>query len=67
MVASRVEFIVNEKGERTRAVIDIELYERMLEELEMAEDVRAYDEAVKDAGHALPLREAVEEIERLAE
>ncbi len=39
-------FITDEKGQRIAVVLDIAQYERMLEELEDQEDVRAYDAAM---------------------
>jgi len=39
------QFLTNEKGEKIAVVLSIEEYEKILEELEDLEDVRAYDEA----------------------
>lgn len=41
-------YIVNAKGEKTEVVVPIELYERLIEELEELEDIRDFDEAMKD-------------------
>ena len=41
-------YIVNNKGERTEVVVPIELYEQLLERLEDIEDIRDFDEAMKD-------------------
>ena len=38
-------YLTNERGERIAVVLDIADYERMLEELEELEDIRAYDQA----------------------
>ena len=35
-----MEYIVNERGKRTRVILDIEEYERLLEATEDAEDAR---------------------------
>ena len=43
-----VRYIVNDKGERTEVVVPIELYEQLLERLEDIEDIRDFDEAMKD-------------------
>ena len=45
---TRVRYIVNAKGEKTEVVVPIELYERLIEELEELEDIRDFDEAMKD-------------------
>jgi len=59
MVANKVEFLFNEKGERTRVLMDIELYEQMLEEIEMAEDIRAYEQAKREPQDFVPRDEAM--------
>ena len=38
-------FLTNEKGERLAVVIEISEYEKLLEELEDLQDIRACDEA----------------------
>lgn len=43
-----VRYIVNDKGEKTEVVVPIELYEQLLERLEDVEDIRDFDEAMKD-------------------
>jgi hypothetical protein len=40
-----VQYLTDEHGERVSVVLPIDLYEKLLEELEEAEDVRLYDEA----------------------
>ena len=56
--------LTNEKGERTAVVISIEEYEKLLEEPEDIEDVRAYDEAKASGETPIPLEEALAEIKR---
>ena len=57
-------FLTNEKGERLAVVIEIEEYEKLLEELEDFHDIRAYDEAKASGETAIPLDEALDEIRR---
>jgi predicted nuclease with TOPRIM domain len=71
-------YIVDETGNRTEVVLEIETFAKMLETLrelqrrldeleesvEMAEDVRAFDLAMADLGDVLPLDEALAEVER---
>jgi hypothetical protein len=44
---TEVRYIVNDKGEKTEVVLPIELYERLLDEVEELEDIKDFDEAMK--------------------
>ena len=44
---TEVRYIVNDKGEKTAVVLPIELYERLLDEVEELEDIKDFDEAMK--------------------
>ena len=59
-------YIVDENGKRVSVILPVEEYERMIEELEELEDVRAFDEAVaaRDRGddEVIPLEQAMREI-----
>jgi hypothetical protein len=57
-------FITNEKGERLAVILDIEEYEKLIEELEDLDDIRAYDEAEASGETGIPFEEAVERIRR---
>lgn len=61
-------YLTNEKGERVGVLLDIEEYERLIEELEELADVRAYDEveAAIERGEdkPTPLKDALPRIER---
>ena len=43
---SVAKFLYDEKGRKSHVLLDIKLYEQLLYGLEMAEDVRAYQEAI---------------------
>lgn len=43
---SAAKFLYDEKGRKSHVLLDIKLYEQLLYELEMAEDVQAYREAI---------------------
>ncbi len=58
------QFVVNERGEKVAVVISIEEYEKILEELEDLEDIRAYDEAKASGDVAVPLEQALAENRR---
>lgn len=58
------EFIVDEKGKRTKVILDIDDYEKLLETLEDAADIRASDELKASNEEAIPLEQAIAEIEQ---
>ena len=58
------QFLTNEKGERIAVVIGIEEYEKLLEELEELEDIRAFDEAEASGETPIPFDQAIAEIKR---
>jgi PHD/YefM family antitoxin component YafN of YafNO toxin-antitoxin module len=51
------QFLTNEKGEKVTVVIGIEEYEKLLEELEDLEDIRAYDEAMASGETPVPFEQ----------
>ena len=70
-------YIVDEAGNRTSVILEMPDFDKLLaamealqvkvqellEEMEMADDVRAFDEAVAEGGEAIPLEQAMREIE----
>jgi PHD/YefM family antitoxin component YafN of YafNO toxin-antitoxin module len=58
------QFLTNEKGGKIAVVISIEEYEKILEELEDLEDIRAYDEAKASGETPVPFDEAIERLKR---
>jgi hypothetical protein len=61
---SSVRFLVNAQGRKEGVLIDIKLYEKILDELEELESIRAYDKAKASGDEMLPFETAVKEIER---
>ena len=63
-----VRYVTNEDGNRIAVLLDIEEYERMVEELEDAADARAADEVraavARGDGEFIPYEQAREEIAR---
>jgi PHD/YefM family antitoxin component YafN of YafNO toxin-antitoxin module len=59
----RERYIVDRRGKRVAVVLDIKEYERLIEELEMLEDIRAYEEAKREGDEFIPLDQAFDEIE----
>jgi len=64
MLDIKERFVVDEDGKRVSVILDIEDYERLLEELEMLDDIRAYDEAKAEGGTGRPFEEVMREIEQ---
>jgi len=53
-------FLTDEHGKKISVVLDIEEYEKMLEELEELDDIRAYDEAKASGETPVPFWKASE-------
>ena len=60
----REKFIVNKRGRQVGVILDMADYRRLLDALEELESMRAYDEAKASGEEAIPLEQAIEEIER---
>ncbi len=56
-------YIVNEQGNETGVILDIEEYRKMLDAVEELEAIRAYDSAKAEGGEAIPFELALAEIE----
>ncbi len=64
MISEKERYIVDKDGNHVGVILDIEDYRQLLEDLEELEDIRAYDEAKASGDEAIPLEQAIEEIER---
>lgn len=64
MIRSKERYVVDEKGNRVAVLLDLEEYQLLLEELEELESIRAYDEAKASGEKAIPLEQAIKEIEQ---
>ena len=58
------QFIFNEHGEKIAVIIAIADYEKILEELEDAEDIRTYRDVKASGEVGIPLEQALAEIHR---
>jgi len=56
-------YLVEEAGKRIAVVLPIEEYERLLEDLEELDDIRAFDEAMQSGEEAIPLDQFIAEVE----
>ena len=63
MITLKERFIVDENGQRIGVLLDIEDYRQLLEEVEELEAIRAYDAAKASGEEAVPLEQALAEIE----
>lgn len=66
MIALNERFVVDESGRRLSVLLDLEIYHKLLEELEELDTLRAYDEAKASGDEAIPFEQAVAEIEQRA-
>ena len=64
MLPIKEQYITDENGQRVSVVLEIGAYQKLLEELEELESIRAYDQAKSRDDEAIPFEQAVEEIER---
>ena len=63
MTRVKERFVVDEDGNRTEVVLPIKDYEKILEELEELESIRAYDAAKASDNESIPAEQAFSEIE----
>ena len=63
MATDKEQFLVDERGNRTGVLLDIERYSELLEAQEELESIRAYDEAKASGDEAVPFDQALREIE----
>jgi hypothetical protein len=59
----RTQFITDKKGRKVSVILPIRDYNKMIEELEELEDIRAYDEARESGEEVIPFEKAFMEIE----
>jgi PHD/YefM family antitoxin component YafN of YafNO toxin-antitoxin module len=64
VISLRERYVVDDKGNRVSVVLDISDYQRLLEEVEELESIRAYDAAKASKDEAIPFEQAVSEIEK---
>ncbi len=63
MITLHERFVIDEEGKRTAILLDIEEYNKLLEELEELESIRAFDAAKSSGDKAIPFEQGVAEIE----
>ena len=55
-------FVVDENQNRTAVLLSYEEWEKIVEEMEELDDIRAYDKAKSHHSNPIPLEDAVEQI-----
>jgi hypothetical protein len=58
------QYVVDENGQRIGVLLDIAEYQKILEELEELEAIRAYDLAKANEDEVIPFEQAIAEIEQ---
>jgi len=63
MSTNKEQFVIDESGNKTAVLLEVERYVELLEAQEELESIRAYDEAKASKSEAIPFAQAVKEIE----
>jgi len=63
MSTNKEQFVVDESGNKTGVLLEVERYVELLEAQEELESIRAYDDAKASNDEAIPYAQAVKEIE----
>jgi len=64
MIGLHTEYVTDENGNKKAVVLPIEEWEKLVEELEELEDIRAYDAAKAEPSEPVPFDEALNELEK---
>ena len=59
----KTQYITDSTGKKVSVILPIRDYEHILEQLEELEDIKSYDQALKNSEDAIPAQEAFKEIE----
>ena len=63
-MATKEQYVVDQNGNRTAVLLDVNYYHKLLEALDEIESIRAYDEAKASGDEIIPFSQATQEIER---
>jgi hypothetical protein len=64
MSTNREQFVVDESGNRTAVLLEIDRYSELVEAQEELEAIRVYDQAKASKDEAIPLVQAIKEIRK---
>lgn len=62
MITAREQFVVDEHGNRTAVLLDVNRYFELLEAQEELDSIRMYDKAVESDDEAIPFAQAISEL-----
>ncbi len=57
------QFLTDKKGKQTAVVLPIDKYKKLIEQLEDLQDIKLFDEAMKNKGKRIAIDEAFKTIE----
>ncbi len=63
MITLHERYVVDERGNKTAVLLEMDEYRKLLEEVEELEAIRAYDAARSSGDEEIPFEQAVAEIE----
>lgn len=63
MITLHERYVVDERGNKTAVLLEMDEYRKLLEEVEELEAIRAYDAAKSSVDEEIPFEQAVAEIE----
>jgi len=63
MAVHEEQYVVDKNGNRVSVVLDVEEYQKLLQDLEELDSIRAYDRAKASGDQVIPFEQAVTEIE----
>lgn len=63
MIVAKEQYVVDEHGNRTAVLLDVNRYFALLEAQEELDSIRAYDAAKATSDEVIPFAQAVSEIE----
>jgi hypothetical protein len=65
MTVLKERYIVDEKGNQTGVILDMNAHRKILEDLEELQSIRAYDAAKESGDEAIPFVQAIKEIKEV--
>jgi hypothetical protein len=63
-MAAREQYVVDQDGNRTAVLVDVNYYHELVAALDEIESIRAFDEAKASGDEVIPFAQATDEIER---
>jgi PHD/YefM family antitoxin component YafN of YafNO toxin-antitoxin module len=63
MAGHEEQYVVDKNGNRVSVVLDVEEYQKLLQDLEELDSIRAYDRAKASGDQVIPFEQVVTEIE----